>query len=202
MNCDSFQNQMYEYVEGSLSTDAQAAMAQHLGICNGCRQAVEKEKQLAMILSKRLRQNSDALTLSPEIRRAILAAAQRKAASPTVAESVANWWRQWIRVMIPATALLVAMGMVTALHFSSRQVGQTIQVSLTNGVAVKTQSPEQTQPTTVSIQISSQVPTYKFQPEGNTVVDALSTETVMTSGSFQPDATISLPQTQPLKTPL
>jgi hypothetical protein len=201
MNCDSFQDKMHEYVDGSLSTDAGAAAEQHLAVCSACRGAVEKEKQFTRVLSKRLRQGSDALTLRPEIRRNILAASRREA-SPALAETVASWWQQWIRWAIPAAALAIAVMVVMVIHFSGLRSRQTIQAPIMPSLATVKPSPDQNQPPAVSIQISYRLPTHEFLKDGNLVIDTLSSETVVADGNFQPGDRHTVSQTLDIKTPL
>jgi anti-sigma factor RsiW len=68
MNCRRFQNQLDEYVEGSLSASAQAAVERHLASCDACRRTVQEERQFAQSVSIRLKQDASSLTLGLEIR--------------------------------------------------------------------------------------------------------------------------------------
>ncbi len=91
MNCQDFQNELYEYVESTISATERAAAEQHLAGCDACRRAVEKEQKLAGILAARLRQSGETLKLNPEIRYHVLVAARHNPASIKASES-ATWF--------------------------------------------------------------------------------------------------------------
>lgn len=179
MNCRRFQEELFEYVEGTLSAGALAAAEKHLAECDACRQAVEKEKRLASVLSSRLRQSSRTLTLRPEIRRNILAASRQNGPAPTVAESLIDLCKYWIRIAAIPVAVLSIAGLLAAIHFSGTRGHET------NGprvVAVTSPTGNNLQ-TSVSVQMSCR--TRQFHHEGNLVVDTFVDETVVASGTFQ-----------------
>jgi anti-sigma factor RsiW len=197
MNCESFQNELHEYVEGTLSTGARADAERHLAGCDACRRLLQKEQQLARVLAARLRQSSEALTLAPEIRRNILAAARDKSAIPTAAESITNLWRYWLRLAaIPAVSLLVIATFFLEPHFFGKHTIQKAQKPAALPVASYSPRPA------VSIQISYRVPAYKFDQDRNGVIDSLSYETVAATGTFQPGGHVSFPENEDIKTPL
>lgn len=173
MNCRSFQDRLYEYVEGSLSTGAQAAADRHLAGCSACRQAVSKEQRLAQTVSHGLRSGAKRLTLRPEIRSQILAAAEVES-RPPVRESVAELWKRLFRLAVIPVSLVLIAGCLLVRYLPSAETRRTE----TAGAAQNGRS-------IVSIQISYRVPTYKFHQEGAQVVDSLSDETVVASGTFQ-----------------
>ncbi|HEY1787340.1 MAG TPA: zf-HC2 domain-containing protein [Verrucomicrobiae bacterium] len=181
MNCRRFQNELFEYVEGTLSADALAVAEKHLTECETCRRAVEKEKRVASVVSSRLRQSSQALTLSPEIRRNILTASRQIGSGPTRTESLIDLCRYWIRITaIPAAMLLIA-GVFLAVHFSGAKSHET---NMPRAVAVT--SPVGKNPQiSVSVQMSYRSPRREFHQEGNVVLDAFVSETVVINGTFQ-----------------
>jgi anti-sigma factor RsiW len=197
MNCESFQNELHEYVDGILSAGARADAGQHLAGCDACRRLLQKEEQLARVLAVRLRQSSEALALAPEIRRNILAAARDTSTTPTAAESITNLWRYWLRLAaIPAVSLLVIAAFLFAPRFSGKHAIQKVQKPAPLPVVSYSPRPA------VSVQISYRVPAYKFDQEGNGVIDSLSYETVAATGTFQPGGHVSFPENEDLKTPL
>jgi hypothetical protein len=197
MNCRSFQNQLHEYVEGTLSIGAQADAGQHLAGCEACRRLLQKEQQLARILAAGLCQSSETLKLNPEIRRQILAAARRNPASIKVSESVPYSWGYWLRLAaVPAVSLLVIAAFLFAPRFSGKQTIEKVQKPASPPVASYGLQPD------VSIQISYRVRAYKFHQEGNGVIDSLSYETVAATGTFQPGGRASFPENEDIKSPL
>jgi hypothetical protein len=183
MNCRHFQNEIFEYVEGTLSADALAAAEKHLTECVVCRKAVEKEKRVASVLSSRLRQTGRALTLRPEIRRNILAVSRQKglAAAPTMAESVIGLCKYWVRsAAIPVSVLLIA-GVLLAVKFSGTRSREIIPVPVTPRLAVTAPGGNGLQ-TSVSLEMSYR--TRQFHQEGNLVVDTLVNETVVANGAL------------------
>lgn len=192
MNCRRFQNQLYEYVEGSLSAGAQAAAERHLAGCSACRQAVRKEQQFAQILSNRLRQGTESLTLRPDIRHNILTASRCKPASRGVVESIVDLWNRFAVPAAIAVSLVLAVTFLLIRHFSGVRMHD-METARADG--------RNLQPA-VSIQISCRLPTCTFRREGNLVVDTLSYETVVASGTLRPGDQEPVPQRQDSKTPL
>jgi anti-sigma factor RsiW len=83
MNCERFQNWVYEYVEGSLSAKARAAAERHLAHCGACRQAVRREQHFERLLSERLRHDTETLALRPDALRRILKAVEAESTPPS-----------------------------------------------------------------------------------------------------------------------
>ena len=77
MNCQRFQDKVFEYLEGSLSASAQTQIEAHLECCAACRQTVQTHQALAA----RFRREADSLVLRPEWTRRIEAALAEGAAS-------------------------------------------------------------------------------------------------------------------------
>jgi anti-sigma factor RsiW len=164
MNCRRFQNQLYEYVEGTLSPTARAEAEGHLAACSNCREALRREQETAPALAARFQRGT-------EIRDRILAASRRQPEPIGFAESLLALWRRFAVPAAISAFLLLALGalMVTNIFRGQTQGGNTIGVG-EHGV-----------PSAVAIQVSSRVPTYRFHREGNSVVDTLSYETVVAS---------------------
>jgi anti-sigma factor RsiW len=165
---------LFEYVEGSLSADALAAVEQHLAGCPACRAAVRQQETLAQELFRRLRQRAEGLKLSPAIRREILAAAQRGPTPPALTEYLLAWWKRYaVPLSVGATA--VVLGAVLWLnHLPGGQK---------SGVETAQRS-DHSRPAAVSVQLSCRVPTCQFHREGDRIVDTLSVQTVAMSTTF------------------
>ena len=170
MNCRRFQNRLHEYVEGTLPAGIQAAADKHLAGCAACRQAVGQEQQLAQFLSNRLRQGTEPLTLHPQIQQRILAALESIPA--TNGGSVVCLWDRFARPLGIAVSLVLIVTFLLIDFFSGARVRETVR---SDGRDIQS---------AVSIEVSYLVPTYKFSKEGNLVVDTLSYETVVASGTL------------------
>jgi len=177
MNCQWFQDKLFEYLDGELSASVKSEVESHLEQCATCLKAVQTHHAL----SARFRHDTDSLLLRSETSWRIEAALQRMEALP--------FWR---RVAWPAAitaALLVAAGL-----------------SFRRPIRLGVQSSEATlitAPATISIRFSSCDPTYTFRLEKNRVIDALT----CTPRVVQENLSLSLnqnqlPQTQERKTPL
>ena len=194
MNCENFQDKLYEYVEGTLYTGEHDKAEEHLAVCVACRQAVQQEQKLAQRLSNQLQQSTEVLTLRPDIRRNILAVSNDKAASPATAESIFDLWK-WLRLAAVPVSLLLAGALLLAIYFYNTRGRQTNSVPITPVANNNLES-------AVSVQMSYQLPTRQFHQDGNLVVDTLIDETVVASGTFQPGGKESISPNLQMNTPL
>jgi len=163
MNCRRFQDELYEYLDGSLSPRAQAAAEQHLAGCAGCRQALQAERETAQCLSNTFRGATESLQLPPEVGCRVVAALAQQRCAPDEPRGEAIFWHRWAWPLAAAASGLV---LLAGFFFFARAPG-----------------PEMPRPHPhlagegVSIQLSYVVPTYTFRREGGFVVDALTYQT-------------------------
>jgi anti-sigma factor RsiW len=155
MNCQDFQNQMFEYVEGSLSVDTRAVADKHLAGCADCRLALRKEQQIAQSLLDRFQQDTKSLALCPEIRRRVLATPNPRL--------ITGLWHRMAWPLGIAASLLLIVKVLLVHHFP--------------GVPME----DPNAASTVSIDVSYQAPTHKFHKDGNLVLDTVSDQTVAIS---------------------
>jgi len=196
MNCRSFQNLLFEYVEETLSADKRAAAEQHLAGCDACRLAAQKEQQLTRILAVRLRQSSETLKLNPEIRRHVLAAARRNPTSIKVSESLTCSWGYWLRLAAIPLCLLLVAALLLAIHFSHKSRPEmTVKLPMPPVASHKPQPP-------ISVQISYSHPACIFHTDGNVVVDSISYETVVADGTFRSEGPENFTKNPEMKMPL
>jgi anti-sigma factor RsiW len=174
MNCGQFQNRLYEYVEKTLPANEQAAAQQHLAGCATCQRAVQQEQAMALKLSARLHRRTEGLSLDPEHRRNILAAARSSVPSPGVWESMVALWNRFAMPAGIALALAV-VALIVSSHFSG---------PARRGAAIARVEGHNPQGA-VSIQLSAQVPMLRFRREGDQIVDTLAYETVVASGTLR-----------------
>jgi predicted anti-sigma-YlaC factor YlaD len=177
MNCRHFQNRLHEYLEGTLSAGAKATADKHLAQCSACREAVRQEQQLAQFLSERLRQGTETLALGPEVQRRILTALEHQSTPLIDEKSIAGSWGRLAWPLAVAASLLLIATFLLINYSPGARVHETEMA----------QSSARDIHSAVSIQVSYRVPTYKFHQEGNLVVDTLSDETIVASGTLWPD---------------
>jgi len=99
MNCNHCQKLLHQYLDESLSSEKRASVEEHLQSCDGCREAVLKERGLAKSIRELLERRTDRLTLQRDIQRDVLKALESGAASPKTHK---NYRRVLLR---PALAL-------------------------------------------------------------------------------------------------
>ncbi|MGA2748423.1 MAG: zf-HC2 domain-containing protein [Verrucomicrobiota bacterium] len=162
MNCRGFQNNLFEYLDGALSSGARAAAERHLAQCEACRQVLRRQQQIAQALSERFHRDTAGMALRPEAQRRILAALADQSAD----RAERNWFAGlWPRLAWPAAitaGLLVAAWLVAGFPFGPRAPR-----------AVAARSSGRETGVAVTINISDCAPTYVFRREGNFVIDAL-----------------------------
>jgi predicted anti-sigma-YlaC factor YlaD len=167
MNCRRFQHRLYEYLDGTLSSGAQAAAERHLGSCAACQRLLERERQIAGAMTARFRQTTDSSRLPPEVERNVLIAlAEERRAREDWRGSIVSWCRlAWLQALAASTLLLLA-----GLFYFAR-------TSVPNAG-----SPHHRQAAgDVLVQLSYVVPTYTFRHEDGFVVDALTYQTNVVS---------------------
>jgi len=181
MNCQRCQDQVFEYLDGSLSDSARAAVEAHLEHCAACRQTVQAHQALVA----RFRQETEFLMLRPGLLNRVMSAAEEPMA-PRFA-SVFRAPLAWAAAI--AAVLLVAAGL--SFRRPSRTNVQRSESTPTPALS------------SISIRFSSCDPTYTFRREKNVVIDALT----CTPRVVEENLSLSLNQKQNLqlqerKTPL
>ena len=163
MNCRRFQNDLYEYLEGSLARRAQAKAKAHLSACSACREIVSQERRRAQLLSHQFRAATDSLQLSPEVGHRLLAALDDERRTLGKQQCSVPFWRRFaLPVAVAASGLLLAAGF----FFFVRSPGPGLVHSQPR-IAKKA----------VSVHFSYLVPVYTFRHEGAFVIDALTYQT-------------------------
>jgi len=172
MNCEHLQENLYEYLDGSLSTSEKAAAERHLSGCLVCREAVRRESQLARSLSSRLEQAVETIALDSVARRGLATAVERKIAESREGPLVLFWSRLAWPFATAAAILMVAIWM--GRHFVAGQKSHLVTARI----------PTPADNGEVLIHVSYSVPDYTFRKQGNLVIDALTCDTVVTDGAL------------------
>jgi anti-sigma factor RsiW len=172
MNCKYLRENLYEYLDGSLSASERAAVERHLADCPACREAVRRESQLARSLSGGFEQAVGAATLDSAARRRMARAVERKIAD-SGEQPLLLFWR---RLALPFAA--IAMVLVVVVWMERHFVSGKNSLLVVERASIPDSNRE------MHIHFSYSVPGYTFRRNGNQVVDALTSETVVVDESF------------------
>jgi len=162
MNCRRFNNLLFDYLDGALSARARAGADAHLAVCNACRQAVQQNRQFAQLLTNRLHQGTESLTLHPQVRRRLLTAFETGSVPVSGAVRLFAWWPRLAWGTAIVAALLVAVSLLTGVPFGRHAPPAQVAKS----------DPRATQ-AAVALYFSYCAPTYNVRLEGDFVVDSL-----------------------------
>jgi predicted anti-sigma-YlaC factor YlaD len=172
MKCEHLREIIYDYLDNSLSPSGKAAAERHLAGCLACREAVQRESQLAHSLFSRLEQAVEAVSLDAVAQCRMATAVERKIAEPRERPLVLFWSRLALPFAAAAVILMVAIWM--GRHFVAGQ----------NSHLETARIPTPADKREVLIHISYAVPGYTFRKEGNLVIDALTCDTIVADGAL------------------
>lgn len=174
MNCEGFQKNLLDYVDDALSPTEKAEAQAHLGECGACRELVQDEWLVGQVISDRLREAVETVTLNAHAQRRMASEVLKQienAPEPKRTFSLPSW----IRFAIPAAALvLVSAFWIGRSLIGSRDLPQK-RVSSTGSGDVE-----------VRVHLSYSEPHYTFRQQGGMVVDALISDTRVTDGTLLP----------------
>jgi len=160
MNCQDFQEQLFEYLDGTLPTGTHQDIDQHLAACLTCRQALAKHRQLARTLTDQLCRSVESVTLDAAVRCRILAALPTRAAPADSEKFLAHLWRP-LAWAVGIACLLVAGVLLGNYWFGARHDKSWIGPRVSS------------KPVPVSIRVARIETTYTFRKEGEFVTDTL-----------------------------
>ena len=172
MNCEHLRENLYDYLDDSLSPSGKAAAEKHLAGCPACREAVQRESQLAQSLFSRLEQAVETVALDSAAQRRMATAVERKMAEPRDRPFVLFWSRLAWPFATAAVILMVAIW--TGRHF----------VAGRNSRLETARIPAPADNREVLIHVSYSMPSYTFRKEGNLVIDALTSDTLVADGAL------------------
>ena len=164
MNCETFQCEVFEYVEGSLDPHEQAGADRHLAECAACRQLLAQEQLTARTLRQGFQQGTQHLALPPDFAQRLQSAVREenviKLVQPAPAAESA-----WVRFAWPTA--IAACILVTSFRLSYFSPGAGSSAAGHPRPAAFVTPPE------ISLQLEYCIPKYTFHREGSRVVDAL-----------------------------
>ncbi|HLX70232.1 MAG TPA: zf-HC2 domain-containing protein [Verrucomicrobiae bacterium] len=172
MNCERFQEILLEYVDDALSPSEKSAAQAHLGECSACREFVRNEWLIRQVLSGRLTEAVETVTLDAPARRSMVDAVRKKFQDAQESKKTLSL-PFWIRLAIPATALILISGIWLGRGF----------IHPRRPVVMTSTSPA---PADVEIPVHLAYTTshYTFHQEGAMVVDSLTSETRVADGAL------------------
>src|SRR5215468_4904200 len=110
MNCEAFQEVLFEYVEGSIAPKQLAEADAHLARCTVCRAAVQREKRVQEGLSAGFQRSVETLSLGAQARAQLLRTlATRESRELSQARIFAALWFR-VASALGAAAFLAAFG--------------------------------------------------------------------------------------------
>ena len=167
MNCQSFQNELPEYAEGSLAAGRRQAADRHLAACADCRRRLQQELRMAETLARGFQQITGPLTLPPGFQERLLAALQNNG-EPTVVplrKPIPTGWRHLVWPASLAAGVLITCFRLSHLVPDVWPPGRA-------ALSVAASQPQ----TEMVLHFVFCVPTYTFHRDGNQVVDVLANE--------------------------
>lgn len=173
MNCERFQEILLEYVDDALSPAEKAAAQAHLGECSSCRELVQDEWLTRQVLSGRLREAVEPVTLDAHTKRR-MAAAIRKQIESTPESKKTSVFATWMfHLLIPASAAcLILIFAIWLGHSFIRPRDPSATIS-PGPVVIE-----------IPVHASYSALHYTFRQEGAMVVDALTSDTRVTDGTL------------------
>ena len=169
MNCEQLQENLFEYLDETLSPAEKAAAEKHLAGCGVCRDTVQRELLQAQTLSSRLSQAIESVALDSNAQRRIVNTVRSRSAKSR--ESSFSFWSRFAVPACVAAVVLIAASWIGHHRFTEGNSRSNAGVSLA--------------PTgRVPIHFSYSIPDYFFHQEGGVVVDTLIIDTRFVDGAL------------------
>lgn len=170
MNCRQMRENVYEYLEGSLSRSEMNAAENHLAGCLACHELLQSEKQLAESLSNRLQQSMQTIDLDALSQGRMLQALQREFQD----SQRQPYSFSWARLAFPFAIAGLTLTTVFLLGYSLLNLSR-----IPSRLEFSTPQRETAE---ANFHLSYPVTGYTFQKKGNLVVDSLTIETLVADG--------------------
>jgi anti-sigma factor RsiW len=167
MNCERFQENLYDYLDDALASGEKSAAQLHLQTCRACRQAVENQRMAAQIISSRFKEAVETVEMDAITKRRMATAVREKIENTSEPEKRFPF-PLWLRLAIPAAALVLICIWLSHVGFTQKN----------SFVSPGTGNFE------VPVHVSYSAPRYIFRQEGAMVVDALISDTRVADGAL------------------
>src|ERR1700722_6187367 len=108
MKCQWLQENLNEYLDGSLSSPEKAAAEKHLAQCGSCRELARRESKFAQTLTSRLEEAVENVTLDPATQRRMAMMLEQKFSAAYERTGISLWRRLVLPFAATAAILIVA----------------------------------------------------------------------------------------------
>jgi hypothetical protein len=175
VNCETFNDVLPEYLDGTLLAAEQAAAREHVAKCGVCQLAVAKQEALARTLQHAFNREVERLSLSAKTREIVLDALKRQELEPTtrrerlLAYLTVPWWNP----ACAGFAFVCLLMFVFAGHFHVLPAGRS---------DLQPMARESGDSYVVDVPIESEM--HFFRRRNGSVVDAVITEAGIISANF------------------
>lgn len=169
MNCNRFQNEVFEYLDGALSPGARESAEQHLGQCEACRAVLQRQREVAQRLSKRFHKDTAAISLNAGAQRRILEAMADHSADSEERFSFASLLVRLAWVGGLAACIVLVVWLKGGFPSTARPL------------ASRSSHSQEKSRVAISVDISYALPTCVSRQQGNEILDTLVTEPRMSS---------------------
>jgi predicted anti-sigma-YlaC factor YlaD len=163
MNCQEFQDRLYDYVDDTLGSDVQARVREHLRSCGDCRRALLCERAVAQSISHSLNRATGNLSARPEMLRNVLEAWESR---PILSNGWMRAWRWFISNPVQPVSAGAALLAALVLFVGLSAVHQHAADSVSQGVAKPPQI-------TWIIDVPIQTQTHLSRLQNGVVIDAI-----------------------------
>ena len=72
LDCDAVMRQLWDYLDGELTEDRLAAIAEHISMCARCQPQLDFERSFVEAIAQARREHSDPPALAAKVRRALV----------------------------------------------------------------------------------------------------------------------------------
>jgi hypothetical protein len=189
MNCQDFNGRLYEYLDGALSAESEAAAREHLRECCGCRRALLQEETAAAAIRHALDQATAGLKLNAAALREPLATLSisqfGRPIAPLLGERAGvRGNAAWLRALqcLVASPFRTIGAVVAVLGLLFLVLGLPVHHRAAQPSAP--QAAAEAIPGTCVINVPIQVTTHSFERQGNTVVDAVAMSMAVVHAQF------------------
>jgi hypothetical protein len=170
MKCEWLQQNLNEYLDGSLSSPEKAAAEKHLAECGICRELARRESKFAETLTRRFGEAVEKVSLDPAAQRRLAMMLEQKFCAAHERAGVSLWRRLALPFAATAAILLVVLALRPVFFASDRPRSETPPAPAYGGSQ------------DIHAHLSYYARTYTFRREGNLVIDAFTSDERVVDG--------------------
>lgn len=171
MNCREFSDRIHEYLDETLEPGLQAAAREHVAHCPECRLALQRVQSFGRAVQYALQQAAAPISLEPELRRKVLAAAE---SVPVVAPAGFLVWQRLFgssfRILAAGAALFLVVMLIRPFRRPPPAEGSTALPRIDRG--------------SYMVDVPQPIETHIFQVQNGSVIDAVVTHVAVSRAQF------------------